>query len=138
MSSGQAFSIPVRIYIEDTDAGGIVFYANYLKFFERSRTEFIRALGYELRRGLERDINYVVHSVSLRYHKPARLDDLVHVHTRVKKVARTYLEFDQWVSDGDGQCLVNADVKVACVCLRTGRPRGFPEEFSQKLSSVLC
>jgi len=127
------FSLPIRVYIEDTDAGGIVFYANYLKYMERARTEFIRHLGVELRAGLQENISYVVHSLEVKYHKPARLDDLLMVSAEVLKVANTYIAFTQKVYAECGALLVSAQVKVACVSLDEGKPR----RLSEKLSCAL-
>lgn len=130
----QRFSIPVRVYIEDTDAGGIVFYANYLKFMERARTEYIRSLGVELRAGMKQNISYVVHSLEIKYHKPARLDDLVVVTANVLKVGKTYLIFEQHVIDKSEAVLVSAQVKVACVSLDTGKPRALDSELINALN----
>ncbi len=134
MTESHPFYLPVRVYIEDTDAGGIVFYANYLKYFERARTEYVRSLGHELRRTMAHNINYVVHSVSLRYLQAARLDDQLRVYAQVSKLARTYLVFKQWVSDESGHTLVEGEVKVACVSLDSGKPRALPGEFVERLS----
>lgn len=129
----MCFSIPVRVYIEDTDAGGIVFYANYLKFMERARTEYIRSLGVELRVGMKQNISYVVHSLEVKYHKPAKLDDLVNVTACVSKVGKTYLIFEQQVIDQNETVLVSAQVKVACVSLDTGKPRALGTELIDAL-----
>ena len=129
--------VPIRIYIEDTDAGGIVFYANYLRYFERARTEFIRSLGFQLRQGLQDNISYVVHSVELRYHKPARLDDEVVAYAELAALGRTYMMFRQWVEKVDGTLLVEGQVKVACVALDSGRPRALAKELTKELSKEL-
>jgi len=130
------FSLPVRVYIEDTDAGGIVFYANYLKFMERARTEFIRHLGFELRAGLQENISYVVHSLEVKYHKPAKLDDLLSVSAEVSKVANTYITFTQKVYAECGALLVSAQVKVACVSFDEGKPRRLSEKLRCALSGI--
>ena len=95
--SKSEFSIPIRVYIEDTDAGGIVYYVNYLKFMERSRTEFFRALGYHKPAILDEGLLLVVHSAQIDYHRSARLDDELSVTTCIIKLARTYVEFKQQV-----------------------------------------
>ena len=130
----QRFSIPVRVYIEDTDAGGIVFYANYLKFMERARTEYIRSLGVELRAGMKQNISYVVHSLEIKYQKPAKLDDLVIVTANVSKVGKSYLVFEQYVIDENETVLVSAQVKVACVALDSGKPRALGSELINALN----
>ncbi len=110
----QAFEFPVRVYIEDTDAGGIVYYVNYLKFIERGRTELLRSLGYGKTAILEEGLLLVVHSLDAQYLAPARLDDELMVSTLTSKVARSYVVFEQEVRKG-AQVLCKANVKVACV-----------------------
>jgi len=111
-----------------------VFYANYLKFMERARTEFIRSLGVELRAGMKQNISYVVHSLEIKYHKPAKLDDLVVVTANVSKVGKTFLIFEQRVIDKNETVLVSAQVKVACVSLDTGKPRALGSELINALN----
>lgn len=130
----MCFSLPVRVYIEDTDAGGIVFYANYLKYFERARTELMRSIGYELRNGMKKNINYVVHSLELKYLHSARLDDLIQVHALIEKIGRTFIVFKQWATDENDLTLAEGMVKVACVNLDTAKPRVLPTELLEKLS----
>jgi tol-pal system-associated acyl-CoA thioesterase len=122
----QSFELPIRVYIEDTDIGGIVYYANYLKFFERARTEFVRSIGFELRGGYGDGISYVVHSLDLRYFKPAKLDQTLRVTAHIKKLGRAHLDFIQKVLDESGEVLVEGNVRVACVNLESGRPRLLP------------
>jgi acyl-CoA thioester hydrolase len=96
LASQAGFRWPVRVYWEDTDAGGIVFYANYLKFFERARTEWLRSLGIEQQSlRLETGGIFVVAETSLRYHRPARLDDELFVTARVKEMGRASLIIEQ-------------------------------------------
>lgn len=128
------FTWPVRVYIEDTDAGGIVFYANYLKFMERARTEWVRANGVALRAGLADQVSFVVHRLTVRYHRPARLDDELWVSAEIVGFGRTYMDFRQVVGlKGDERALVDAEVRVACTHLETGRPRAMPENLQQVL-----
>ena len=133
MTEQSACSIPIRIYIEDTDAGGIVFYANYLKYFERARTEFMRAKGFELRRGMAENINYVVHSLELKYLHSAKLDDLIDVFAEIVSFGRTYLIFKQWAANSQGEVLVEGTVKVACIKLDSGKPRVLPPDLLARL-----
>src|SRR5690554_7690155 len=101
-SAPQAdFGIKVRVYIEDTDAGGIVYYVNYLKFMERSRTEFLRSFGYDKPDILDDGLLLVVHSANVQYRRPARLDDQLQVTTAVAHLARSYVEFQQQVLRGN-------------------------------------
>tara|TARA_R110001592_G_scaffold93088_1_gene270546 strand:+ start:6191 stop:6601 length:411 start_codon:yes stop_codon:yes gene_type:complete len=129
-SNKQTISyFPLRVYIEDTDAGGIVFYANYLKYFERARTEFFRARGFELRKGITENINYVVHSLSVQYKKSARLDDELVVSTEVIKTGKTFLIFNQQVFNKENALLVDAEVKIACLHYDSVKPRRLPESL---------
>ncbi|ARU56608.1 thioesterase superfamily protein [Oleiphilus messinensis] len=141
------FSLPIRVYIEDTDAGGIVFYANYLKFMERARTEFVRNQGVALRRELEGGVNFVVANVNVNYLRSAFLDDLLLVTAEVKQLARTYMVFGQTVLRSntelslDGvdpshcELLVKGEIKVACVDQDTGKPRRLPKILERCLVS---
>ncbi len=131
--SGIRHALPLRIYIEDTDAGGIVFYANYLKYFERARTELVRAHGIALRSGLADNVNYVVHRLNVEYRRPARLDDQIVVFAEIVAVGRTYIDFKQWVELSEGGLLVEGQVRVACINLDNGRPRRLPKALSESL-----
>lgn len=124
-SKDQEFKLPIRVYIEDTDAGGIVYYVNYLKFIERSRTEFLRSLGYGKTAILENGLLLVVHSMDVNYLAPARLDDEVLATTRIQKLARSYVVFEQEVRRGE-IILCQATVKVACVSPDM-KPTAFPK-----------
>lgn len=123
----NAFTIPVRIYYEDTDAGGVVYYANYLKFLERCRTEWLRAIGHE-QGDLLRDsgIAFVVRTVSLEYLKPARLDELLTVSLEVEKITRSQIFFRQHIRRGnplaaDGwEELISGKIQIVCVSIDTG------------------
>lgn len=132
--ASQKFELSIRVYIEDTDIGGIVYYANYLKFFERARTEFVRSIGFELRGGYGDGISYVVHSLDLRYFKPAKLDQILRVTAAIKKVGKAHLDFVQKVLDESGDVLVEGNVRVACVNLESGRPRVLPPALVQCLT----
>lgn len=123
----QVFELPIRVYIEDTDAGGIVYYVNYLKFVERSRTELLRSFGYGKTAILEDGLLLVVHSLESQYLAPARLDDELVVTTEVRKVARAYVQFHQQVRRGD-TLLCKVDVKIACVNPDM-KPKPLPEHI---------
>ncbi|MDR2451509.1 MAG: tol-pal system-associated acyl-CoA thioesterase [Candidatus Accumulibacter sp.] len=118
--NSRAFAFPVRVYYEDTDAGGVVYYANYLKFLERCRSEWLRSIGCE-QAGLLREsgIAFVVRSVSLDYLKPARLDDLLTVSLAVEKITRSQVFFRQHIRrDGeDGETLASGAIQVVCARL---------------------
>ena len=133
----SAFCHPVRVYLEDTDAGGIVFYANYLKFFERARTEFVRAQGFEMRRSLTSGISFVVAGLALDYLRSAYLDDELNIFVAVKSYKKTYFEVSQWAERNSepGVTLVQGTIKVACVDLATGKPRRMPSELEHALKN---
>lgn len=126
------FTWEVRVYYEDTDAGGIVYYANYLKFFERARTEWLRSLGIGqdilLR---EHDAMFVVKNVSADYHAPARLDDVIKLTLRIEKLGRASIQFVQEAWCGD-RLLNTAHVKVGCVDSAL-RPRAVPDSVAARM-----
>ncbi|MCA1857809.1 tol-pal system-associated acyl-CoA thioesterase [Massilia oculi] len=131
-----AFDWTVRVYYEDTDAGGIVFYANYLKFFERARTEWLRAAGIGQQQLLEDEgAAFVVKSASLDYHAPARLDDVLSIRTTVEKLGRASVQFSQQAWKGE-QLLTTASVKVGCVDTATMRPRSLPDSAAAKMRAA--
>jgi 4-hydroxybenzoyl-CoA thioesterase len=130
------FSLPVRVYIEDTDAGGIVYYVNYLKFMERARTEFLRSLGYDKPAVLEEGLLLVVHSAQIDYKKSARLDDALLVTAELERLGKTYVIFKQRVFRAD-ECLAEASIKVACVSRTAMRPAAMPTNFYYSLKETL-
>ncbi len=124
----QEFSLALRVYIEDTDAGGIVYYVNYLKFMERSRTELLRTLGYDKPAILDDQLLLVVHSANVVYKRAAKLDDELHVTAKVVKLARSYVVFQQCVFRGD-QLLCEGEIKVACVSQLEMKPQAMPKQL---------
>jgi len=122
----------VRVYYEDTDAGGIVYYANYLKFFERARTEWLRSLDVNQDLLLrEHDAMFVVKNVSADYHAPARLDDVIKLTLRIAKLGRASIQFVQEAWCGD-RLLNTAHVKVGCVDSAL-RPRAVPDAVAARM-----
>lgn len=122
----RLFSLPVRVYYEDTDAGGIVYYANYLKFCERARTEVLRAAGFEQNRlSAEQDILFVVRAVQADYLRAAVLDDLLDVHTTISKLGHASLNFAQQIRCG-GTLIFAANITIACIRGSTKRPTPIP------------
>ncbi|WP_296659010.1 tol-pal system-associated acyl-CoA thioesterase [Paraburkholderia sp.] len=131
--SRQGFTWPVRVYYEDTDAGGIVFYANYLKFFERARTEWLRACGVDqCRLADETGALFVVRRTALDYRAPARLDDIVTIVSRIEKLGRASVDFMQEAWRGD-TLLVTGSIRVACVDGATLRPAAMPDHVHDAL-----
>ena len=121
------YTLDVRVYWEDTDAGGVVFYANYLKFFERSRTEWLRHLGIEQRTLQDQqDCIFVVADVQLRYLASARLDDLLQVSVQIVERGNASMLLQQRAWRGD-TLLAQGQVRVGCVHASTLRPRRIPE-----------
>lgn len=129
------FVWPVRVYIEDTDAGGIVYYINYLKFMERARTEFMRTLGYGKQFIFDQQAMFVVHSAQVNYKSSACLDDNLRVSATPLKIARTYILFEQQVFRDD-QLLCDADIKVAYVARDSMKPKAIPAEVLQTLKNA--
>jgi acyl-CoA thioester hydrolase len=126
------FTWEVRVYYEDTDAGGIVYYANYLKFFERARTEWLRSLGVNQDALLrEHDAMFVVKNVSANYHAPARLDDVIKLTLRIDKLGRASIQFVQEAWCGD-RLLNTAHVKVGCVDSAL-RPCAVPDAVAARM-----
>ncbi len=127
------FSLAVRVYYEDTDAGGVVYYANYLKFFERGRTEALRELGFEQSGlGAQQDTIFAVRAIHVEYLLPAQLDDTLSVVTRIRLPGKASLEFEQLVVLENGyKILTTATVKVVCLRASTLKPRAIPEDILQ-------
>ncbi len=126
------FTWNVRVYYEDTDAGGIVYYANYLKFFERARTEWLRAIGVGQHDLLqEHDAMFVVKHVSADYHAPARLDDVLKLTLKIEKLGRASILFEQQAWHGE-RLLNTARVKVGCVDSAL-RPRAVPDAVAARM-----
>ncbi|MGQ4276375.1 tol-pal system-associated acyl-CoA thioesterase [Pseudidiomarina sp. E22-M8] len=111
------FSWPIRVYYEDTDAGGIVYYANYLKFLERARTEWLRSLGIEQDTWLQHRLGFVVRQVQMDLLRPAKFNDELRVTVVVERLRRASVEFSQQVLDQHGTILCQAQIRAACVQL---------------------
>lgn len=132
----RTFSWPIRVYYEDTDSGGVVYYANYLKYMERARTEWLRSLGYEQDRLLgERRRLFVVRALQLDYLRPAHFNEQLEVCTRVRDWRRVGLTFDQWVQREPGRILCAGTVEVACVDADRFRPRSLPAALLTEIRS---
>ncbi|HET7297959.1 MAG TPA: tol-pal system-associated acyl-CoA thioesterase [Burkholderiales bacterium] len=129
----RSIRIPVRVYYQDTDAGGVVFHAQYLAFMERARSELLNEAGIDLARFVERHgILVMVHDLRVKYHQPARLNELVSVSAEVVKMGRASFVFHQRVERG-AELLVEADVTIALVDRRRMRPARMPAELEQAL-----
>jgi acyl-CoA thioester hydrolase len=132
--SGRRHSIEVRVYYQDTDAGGVVFHAQYLAFFERARTELLNAAGVDLARlAEERGVQFMVHALSVKYHRAAKLNELLSVSAEVVRIGRASLVFRQTVERA-GERLVEAEVALAIVERQRMRPARMPPELEQALN----
>jgi acyl-CoA thioester hydrolase len=132
-SGAREFVFPVTVYYEDTDAGGVVYHANYLKFMERARTEWLRRLGFDLH-DLHRDHNllFPVRQVRLEYQLPARLNERLTVRSSLVRRRRVAMYFEQTVLR-DGALLCHAEVEIVCVYADSFRPRRIPDLVFEEL-----
>jgi len=126
----------VRVYYEDTDAGGVVYHSNYLNFMERARSEWLRQLGFE-QTTLKEDLQivFVVHSMNIAFKKPAKFNDLLEVSSEIEKLGHGSLVFCQKITLNN-QLLVQAQVKLACVNAHTFKPSVIPKPVLLKMESV--
>jgi acyl-CoA thioester hydrolase len=125
----KIYEITIRVYWEDTDAGGVVYYANYLKFMERCRTEWLRSLGidqYRLR--LERQLQFAVVNVAVDFLRPAVLNDEIIVTAELARLSGATISFKQTIMRGDMQ-LIDASTRVACLDSGTLKPRAIPKDL---------
>jgi len=128
VSRGE-FIWPVRVYYEDTDGGGVVYHANYLKFMERARTEWLRSLGFEQTElKAHFGILFVVRKLEIQYKRPASFNDAVDVVSRITKVQRCLFTFEQIIKRGD-EILTKASVEVVCVDAEAFSPASIPESI---------
>ncbi len=136
MLSNQTFSWTIRVYYEDTDAGGVVYHSQYLNFLERARTEWLRHLGFD-HNNLHDEFKlvFVVHSMQIQFKKPAKLDDLLTISSELVKIGRSSFEFFQKIGVNQ-QTLIEAQVKLACVDTITFKPIGIPEQIRQKMEQL--
>lgn len=132
----REFHWPVRVYYEDTDSGGVVYYANYLKFMERARTEWLRSLGFEQDRlAGELGVIFAVTEVDLRYLRPARFNEALTVSARVIERGRASLRFAQAVCRGE-EILCEGHVRIASLDATSFRPRAVPQGILEEIVDV--
>jgi len=139
------FEWPLRVYIEDTDAGGIVYYANYLKFFERARSEWLRAIGFDQQVLMQDNVRFVVREVNVKYRQPALLDDEIIATVEVAALGKASMTLNQRIvrrSDNQSQLssseqmLAEGSVSIACID-ENGRPRVIPKDVAQQISMTV-
>jgi acyl-CoA thioester hydrolase len=127
--------MPLRVYYEDTDAGGVVYYANYLAFMERARTEWLRSLGYENQQLLdEQGVVFAVRRAAVDYISPARLDDLLEVVVSLSRIKRASLVFEQQILRGD-ELLCKGEIMLVCVGLADFKPTAIPDSIMQEINN---
>ena len=132
----QNFFMPVRVYYEDTDAGGVVYYANYLRYLERARTELLRSLGFsQAKLAQESGIAFAVRSLNIEFIKPARLDDALEVGTGIESVGRAQAMIVQRIERGE-ELLITATVRLACLDLARGRATAMPTDTYEALKKL--
>jgi tol-pal system-associated acyl-CoA thioesterase len=127
----------IRVYYEDTDCGGVVYYANYLRWLERSRTEFLRARGIELAPLMKQDVWFSVSELNIKYKRPAKYDDLLTVTTELDDVRGPAF----WIKNQvrrQGELLAEAIVRIACTSGLTGKPRRIPSEIVEALKRTVA
>lgn len=140
LSANPQFGIDIRVYFEDTDFGGVVYYANYLKFMERARTEYLRHLGYSQSQLFsEHRLMFVVRSANLSYIAPAVFDDVLNVSVKVGQVRRASVQFEQQCirnnSNSDDELLVTGNIVIACVNADSFKPCAMPGNLKSVLDS---
>ena len=123
----------MRVYYEDTDTGGVVYYANYLKFFERARTEWLRSFGLNQDKlAQEEGLIFVVRRALLDFSRPARMDDMLEVTVEPVKRARVYVDLVQ-EARGGAEVLVRAEIRVACLSKRNFKPTAMPQALRESI-----
>ncbi len=127
--TNDIFTFPVRVYYEDTDAGGVVYNANYVKFLERARTEWLRAKGVEQHGMLEEGVGFVVSNLQMKFLRAAKLDDELFVSCKIIQGRSVSVTFAQDITDEEGNVYITAEVKIACVDLKVMKPKPIPEQL---------
>jgi acyl-CoA thioester hydrolase len=127
-------SMQIRVYYEDTDSGNVVYYANYLKYMERDRTEFLRERGVDLGAWQEQGILFAVVEVQVKYRKSAQYNDLIHIETELLKCTRVTLTFKHQIYNSEKELLVEGTAKLVCIKAPTMKPCRTPDELFKRLS----
>ncbi len=128
------FRWPISVYYEDTDAGGVVYHSNYLNFFERARTEWLKSMGVKQTALLAEDIAFVVKKAELDFCKPAKFEQDLIVETVVTKIKKASLMFNQRLVDKQGVLYCEGNILVACITLSRMRPRAIPQNIAQEFT----
>tara|TARA_Y100000590_G_scaffold48522_2_gene51412 strand:+ start:1013 stop:1423 length:411 start_codon:yes stop_codon:yes gene_type:complete len=128
---------PIKIYYEDTDAQGVVYYANYLKFFERARTEYLREIGYQQKELMQEGSIFVVREVSIEFKRPARLDQQIKVETQIIKAGKVSFDFNQMILNDSDETLCGGVIKCGCLDILDFKPKPLPSNLYQGMKSLL-
>ncbi|MGF1679767.1 tol-pal system-associated acyl-CoA thioesterase [Photobacterium minamisatsumaniensis] len=134
MTEDNAFEWPITVYYEDTDVGGLVYHANYIKFFERARTELFRSFGVSLNDLFASKVSFVIRHIEIDYFKGAKLDEQLVVKTWTNNIRRASIEFCQVLVNNEGLILCKALIQVACVHPDTLKPIKIPEKIMSEIS----
>ena len=134
MTQLNVFKWPVTIYYEDTDVGGMVYHANYVKFFERARTEYLRKIGLSQQQLLSQNMSFVVRSLTIDFLRGAKLDDQLMVNTVVQNTRRASIEFSQELVNNNNEVLCKALVKIASVDPTKMKPIALPEQLKLEIN----
>ncbi|MBW3696639.1 tol-pal system-associated acyl-CoA thioesterase [Vibrio sp. T187] len=129
----EPFKWPVTVYYEDTDAGGVVYHSNYIKFLERARTELLRSVGISQKTLLEQNIGVVVRHIDIDFIQGAKLDDQLQVVTTISELKRASIIFCQEIVNPGGKALCKAMVKVACIDSQKMKPKAMPQSIISEL-----
>ena len=133
----NAFIWHTRVYYEDTDAGGLVYHANYLKYFERARTEWLRALGIEQNELLKQSIAFVVRNANIDFIAAAKFDQELRICCKIIELKRATILFEQTIINNNNTLLVEASVRIACVNLEKMKPCRIPDRVLEEFSIVV-
>lgn len=131
------FNWPIRVYYEDTDAGGVVYHASYLRFFERARTEWLRSAGFNQSLLHEQNIVFVVSELAIKYVRPARLDAQLDVQLNIQSVKKASLQFLQLIYDNQQNLIAQAEVRVACLQADNLKPCAIPKPILMSITATL-
>ena len=126
-------SLQIRIYFEDTDAQGLVYNSNYLKYLERGRTEFLRNFGYDQKKLLKEGLIFVVKKVNLDFVKPAELDEIIEVKSKIESVKKVSFTFVQEIFDSNQKKILDANVKCGCLEIKNKKPFKIPNRLYQSM-----
>ena len=131
----QHFSLPIRVYYQDTDAGGVVYHSTHLNFMERARYEWLRSMGFDVNELINiHKLQFMVRSIEIEYFRPAILDDLLHINVNVIGMGRSRISIAQEIRR-DQTRLVNATVHVVCVSTESLRPIRIPPHLREKIET---